>query len=200
MSQRTGVARTWSVEDASKRSDEELLRATAQEPEAFGVFYRRHVDAVLRYVLSRTRRPELAADVTAETFAAALEQHDRFDPRRGPARAWLLVMANSRMLDGARRGRVEERARRRLGMPLRVLDDAALEALEDRLDAAQFDVARLVDDLPAEQRAAVLARVVDGREYAEIAASQAITPVAARQRVSRGLQSLRTRARPQEDA
>jgi hypothetical protein len=34
------------------------------------VFYRRHVHAVLAYLLARTRRPELAADLCAEVFAA----------------------------------------------------------------------------------------------------------------------------------
>lgn len=183
----------------SEPTDVELLRATARDPEAFAVFYRRHVDAILAYTLSRTRRGELAADLTAETFAAALEQHERFDPSRGPARAWLLTMAGSRMIDAARRGRVEDRARRRLGMPVRALDDAALEALEDRLDAGRLDVERLVDDLPAEQRAAVLARIVEENEYDQIAAQQAISPAAARQRVSRGLQSLRARISTQEE-
>jgi hypothetical protein len=45
------------------RSDAELLVATAGEPEAFGAFYRRHVTAVLAYLISRTGRRDLAADV-----------------------------------------------------------------------------------------------------------------------------------------
>lgn len=53
------------------RSDAELLTATALEPESFGIFYRRHVGQVLAYTLTRTRRPELAADLTAEVFAPA---------------------------------------------------------------------------------------------------------------------------------
>jgi DNA-directed RNA polymerase specialized sigma24 family protein len=83
--------------------DAALLAATAQDPEAFGLFYRRHVRAVLAYLLSRTRRPELAADLCAETFATALEQAHRYDARRGPARAWLLNMACSRLIDSLRR-------------------------------------------------------------------------------------------------
>ena len=38
--------------------------------------------------------PELAADLTAETFAAALVSVRRFDPARGPAVAWLLGIAD----------------------------------------------------------------------------------------------------------
>jgi DNA-directed RNA polymerase specialized sigma24 family protein len=60
------------------RTDAELLAVTAIDPEAFGAFYRRHLRAVLAYLLHRTRRPEIAADLTAETFAAALEGAPRF--------------------------------------------------------------------------------------------------------------------------
>ena len=66
-----------------ERTDEELLAAVRREPEAFGIFYRRHVTALLGYFLRRTRDAELAADLTAETFAAALDGLRRFDPRRG---------------------------------------------------------------------------------------------------------------------
>ena len=54
------------------RADEALLVAGRRDAEAFGVFYRRRVDAVLAFFLRRTGDRELAADLTAETFAAAL--------------------------------------------------------------------------------------------------------------------------------
>ena len=178
------------------RSDAELLRATGLEPEAFGIFYRRHVRQVLAYTLSRTRAPDIAADLTAEVFASALEQRQRFDPRRGPARAWLLSMASSRLIDAARRGQVEDRARRRLGMAPRELTDADLERVEELADLAngRLDALALVADLPADQRAAVLARIVDERAYAEIAAETRTSQSVVRQRVSRGLAALREQA------
>jgi RNA polymerase sigma factor (sigma-70 family) len=178
------------------RSDGELLEATGFEPEAFGVFYRRHVRALLAYTLARTRRPELAADLTAEVFAQALEQRERFDARRGPARAWLLNMASSRLSDAARRGHVEDRARRRLGIAPRALTDLDLERVEELADlAGGLDAQALVEDLPHDQRAAVLARIVDERSYADIAAAELrISPSVVRQRVSRGLATLREQA------
>ena len=54
------------------RGDEELLLASAGDADAFAAFYRRYADAVLAYFAVRTRRPDVAADLTAETFAAAL--------------------------------------------------------------------------------------------------------------------------------
>ena len=175
-------------------TDAALLAAVAHEPEAFGVFYRRHVDAVLAYLLSRTRQPELAADLCAEVFATALERSDRFDERRGPARAWLFAMAGSRLIDAIRRGQVEDRARRRLGIPPRALTDRDLERIEELIDVSRgLDAQQLVADLPPEQREAVLARVVHEREYGDIAAELKVSDAVVRQRVSRGLAGLRAR-------
>jgi RNA polymerase sigma factor (sigma-70 family) len=180
--------------DRSEPTDAQLLAAVREDPDGFGVFYRRHVKAVLAYLLARTRQPELAADLCAEVFATALEQADRFDARRGPARAWLLTMAGSRLIDAIRRGQVEDRARRRLGMQPRVLTDRDLERIEELIDVERgLDASTLVADLPPEQREAVLARIVHEREYGDIAAELKVSDAVVRQRVSRGLAGLRAR-------
>jgi hypothetical protein len=54
-------------------------------PEDFGRFYDRHVRTVLGYFQRRTGNPELAADLAAETFAAALVARRRFKPGPVPA-------------------------------------------------------------------------------------------------------------------
>jgi hypothetical protein len=63
---------------AGALTDEELLGSDGRE--AFGVFYDRHARAVLEYFARRTRNPEAAADLTAETFAAAIVARRRFTP------------------------------------------------------------------------------------------------------------------------
>jgi hypothetical protein len=70
---------------AHDRSDEDLLLAARHEPEAFALFYRRHVRALAAYFWRRSRDAETTADLTAETFAAALDGCARFDPSRGRA-------------------------------------------------------------------------------------------------------------------
>jgi RNA polymerase sigma factor (sigma-70 family) len=171
------------------RTDEELLAAVRREPEAFGIFYRRHVSGLLGYFLRRTRQAELAADLTAETFAAALDGLRRFDARRGPAVAWLYGIARRQLGTALRRGAVEDRARRRLGMAALDLTDAALERIEAEADVATA----ALDHLPADQREAVQARIVDERDYADIATSTRTSEAVVRKRVSRGLAGLRSR-------
>jgi RNA polymerase sigma factor (sigma-70 family) len=51
----------------------------------------------------------------------------------------------------------------------------------------------LLEELPAEQRTALRARVLDDRTYGDIAVAEGVSEAAIRQRVSRGLASLRQR-------
>jgi RNA polymerase sigma factor (sigma-70 family) len=176
------------------RTDEELLAAVrGGEPHAFAPFYRRHVTGLLGYFVRRTRDAELAADLTAETFAAALHGVRRFQPRRGPAVAWLYGIARHQLGSALRRGAVEDRARRRLGMAPLDLTDEALERIEAAADVATV----ALDSLPADQRAAIEARILDERDYAEIASSTRTSEAVVRKRVSRGLAGLRSRMEEQ---
>ena len=74
--------------------------------------------------------------------------------------------------------------------PVEVSDDdvARIDAL-----AEVAVIVELVQDLPADQRTAVLARIVDEGEYADIAVAQGVSEAVVRQRVSRGLAGLRRR-------
>ena len=178
--------------------DDALLVAAVEDADAFARFYRRHVRGVLAYFRRRTRDAETAADLTAETFAAALEGCHRFAPERGPAAAWLYGIARRRLIAYERHGRVERGARRRMGMARLDLTDEMLERVEQVADAelAKVDVA--LAGLPDDQAAAIRARVVEERGYDEIAATWRVSEPTARQRVSRGLAALRARLRSQE--
>src|ERR1700683_3352598 len=85
--------------------------------EDFGAFYRRHLDRVLGFCAQRTGEPELAADVDAEVSAAALIPRRRYRPEEGRPETWLLGIAAHKLADAQRRGHVERRAQRRLGIP-----------------------------------------------------------------------------------
>jgi len=173
------------------KPDAELLAATSSDPAAFGRFYDRYEGAVAGYFLRRTRVPEVAADLTAEVFAAALAAAARYRPEGPTAAVWLFAIARHTLTSSLRRGQVEARARRRLGVARIELDDASLE----RLTAADGErwVAALLAGLPPDQREAIQARVLDEREYADIAHELKTSELVVRKRVSRGLATLRER-------
>jgi RNA polymerase sigma-70 factor (ECF subfamily) len=177
------------------RDDAALLAAASHEPEAFAAFYSRYAESVFAFLITRTRRADVAADLTAETFAAALTGARGFRPDSATAAPWLFQIARNKVLDSFRRKRVEDRARRQLGMRPIELDNGALSDLEDRLDleAQEAWLAEALAALPEDQRVAVVARVVDEREYEEIAAEIETSASVIRKRVSRGLSTMRNR-------
>jgi RNA polymerase sigma-70 factor (ECF subfamily) len=168
------------------RTDEQLMAATRRgEAEAFGELFARHRALVLAYLVRRCERED-AADLLAETFAAALiAVHDGRAPKGETAAPWLLTIAKRKLYDAHRRGRVEDGARRRL----------ALERVEpdyEELEAVGMDVEAALAGLPAEQRDALRARVLEERPYEEIARDTQTSEPVVRQRVSRALRRLRT--------
>ena len=178
------------MESWGSDSDERLLVAAAVDPGAFAEFYGRYERAMLAFFVHRIREPELAADLTAEVFAAALAGVARFRPGGAPAAAWLFGIAQHKLAKSRRRGVVEDRARRRLGMPMLVLEDEDIERIE-RLAGGGSNVVGLFERLPAAVRDVVGARVLDERSYEDIATELRCSPAVVRKRVSRGLARLR---------
>jgi RNA polymerase sigma-70 factor (ECF subfamily) len=169
-------------------TDEDLLRSG--DPEDFGRFYDRYVDMLLGYFARRVHDPEVAADLTAETFAAALSARRRFRRASTPAVAWLFGIAQHKLADLRRRGAAEDRMRRRLGIERVPVGDEDLELITMLGRDAAW---QLIDELPPDQREAVRAHVLEDRAYGEIAVASDTSEAVVRKRVSRGLGTLRSR-------
>lgn len=88
-----------------------LIVASLTDPEAFGELYRRHARVVLAYFLHWSRSPELAADLTAETFAAAFGSLSGYRSERGEPRAWLFGIAQITFPGGGGGGPTDIRGR-----------------------------------------------------------------------------------------
>lgn len=174
------------------RDGQALLSAARADAQAFAAFYRHFERPVLGFFMRATGRAELAADLTAETFARALESVAAYDPARGRADQWLFGIARNVLGSSYRVGRVESAARERLGLPRLILDDHASATIA-RLTAPDEQATVALAELPEEQRRAIHARVVHDREYAEIAGELRCSEAVVRQRVSRGLRTLRAR-------
>src|SRR5918996_1623492 len=152
-------------------TDEELL--IQNDTDSFELFYNRYFERLLAFFSRRTQDAELAADLTAETFAAALAARRRYRRRGGRAESWLFAIAYHKLADAQRRGCAEDRARERLGQ--------------------QDSVAELVRDLPADQQQAIQAYVIEERPYGEIAVELDTSEAVVRKRVSRGRGAFRKR-------
>jgi len=175
-------------------SDARLLTAARDDPEAFHALYERYAESVLGYFVRRTRDVDSAHDLTAETFAQAWIVRARFrDEAGGSAGPWLFGIARNVLLMSVRRGRLERQASERLGIRERLDDPAAAAVPADDWALDADDADRLLDSLPPSQREAVRLRVIDGLDYAEVAADLGTSAPTARVRVHRGLAALRGR-------
>ena len=172
--------------DYADASDAKLLAAA--DPDAFALLYDRHVGQLFAW--ARARVGDHAADLTAEVFARAWLCRASFRDRAGgSAFPWLYGIARNVLSDSLRRTRVEDRARRQLGLPRAVAPDPAYEAVEQRLSLPQAAL-RAIAELPESERELLDLRVVQERPYWEIADRFRCTEQAARLRVSRTLRRL----------
>ena len=165
-------------------TDEELL--VSRDPEAFGVFYARHLRGVETYFVRRVGR-EAAPDLAADTFASALVARRRFRTGTTPAAGWLYTIAARRLVDFQRRGLVRQRTLEALALEAatRESPDLSSAAIAAELDSG------LLRHLPEDQREAIVAHVLHDRDYRQIASDQRVAEASIRQRVSRGLTALR---------
>src|ERR1700716_3447035 len=135
---------------ADELEAERLLIEAAQRDRAeFAPLYERYVDRIFAYALTLTQNRELAEDVTAATFARAVEELPRFEWRGVPYSAWLYrVAANLVARDRRRPGWIE------LSPHLRddgVENPEEMATLRDRDEHIRAAVA----ELPGDQRQAV---------------------------------------------
>ena len=154
--------------------------------DVFEAFYREHVEAVQRFVARRVADRELAADLTADIFVAAIESADTYRPSRGTPVAWLFGVARVVVSAERRRsGRERDATGRLLGRRLLDADDVA--RIDERLDAEAQSrgLYQAMAHLPAGQRAVLELVAVDGLSLGEAAVALGIAPLAARVRLHR---------------
>jgi RNA polymerase sigma-70 factor, ECF subfamily len=144
-----------------------------------------HLDDVFAYLLYLTRDRETAEDLASATFEKALRLWERFDPRRGSARTWLLGIARTTALDWFR-----AEARRRKREEAAALDDRVEEAFAEGLSP---ELETALATLSGGEREVLALRIVlelDGDATARVLG---ISPTAVSTRLSRALKRLEER-------
>jgi RNA polymerase sigma factor (sigma-70 family) len=161
----------------------------------FERFYRANVDAVTAYFGRRTADPQLVADLTADTFVAAITGFGSFDPRKGSARAWVFgiarhVFAAHCQSHSQRRDQLRRLAGRR------DLDPDQVEELLERIDAERAGRGLLTElaALPETDRAVIELVDIAGLRPKDAAAALGLPPGTVRMRLMRARARLRRRS------
>lgn len=170
-------------------------KPTSTNPQSFvGGLYDRHSTELIAFFARRTFDPQVAFDLTAETFAIAIEQQHKCAARSDKSRrAWLYGIGRNLLADYYRSGAIELRATSRLAVQPTLLSEDSMERIVELadLDRARVLMANALNSLSEEYREALRLRVIEEREYTDVAAELGTTEQTARMRVSRALKSLR---------
>ena len=91
---------SYSSQDPEQERIAALVTLAQQgDGEAFGQIYDRYVDAVYRYLYYRVGSPQLAEDLTSETFVRALRRIDSFHWQGKDIGAWFVTIARNLVAD-----------------------------------------------------------------------------------------------------
>jgi RNA polymerase sigma factor (sigma-70 family) len=179
---------------STAKTDPELLAAARRDPRVFKEFYDRYALMIGFWLRKRTGNEDVAAELTAETFAQAWLSLRRFKGKDEDSGApWLFGIARNLLGTYLRKRRVATAGRLKLGMPVADQIDDEFARVDERLTAEAL-APRLHDvfeALPAEQREALELRTIAQLPYEDVANRLGCSENAARLRVSRALGTLR---------
>ncbi len=166
------------------------IPAPASESEALCQgWYEAHGVAVYNYFRFHVPLPDVAEDLTAETFLKVVRAADRFDPLRGSAKTWILAVARNVLGDWRRRARLRQY------VTLGTMHDLVYEAPspEERL-LREEEVGRMLDavaTLAGADRELIGLRYGSGLGTAEVAQIMGLSEGSVRTRLWRVLGRLR---------
>ena len=144
-------------------------RAQAGDAEAFGELYDRYVGLVYRYIYYRVGTPQLAEDLTSETFLRALRRIASFTWQGRDVGAWFVTIARNLIADHYTSGRY------RLEMTTDDIVETGSKLVEDGPENAVLAsmqntvLLEAVKQLNAEQQECVVLRFLQGMSVAETA-------------------------------
>jgi RNA polymerase sigma factor (sigma-70 family) len=111
--------------------DGSRIAASLRDPQAFEVIFERHFDVVWRYACRRAG-PQVADDVSSQTFVVAFDRRRKFRDGVCEARPWLLGIATNLL----RRHRRTELSRLRAQAAAPVERSGGMEESLDRVAAS----------------------------------------------------------------
>jgi RNA polymerase sigma factor (sigma-70 family) len=166
----------------------------------FERLYRANVADVTAYFARRSTDPQAVADLTADTFTAAITSLHTFDPGKGTARAWVFGIAR-RIYAAHCEALSQQRAKVARLAGRRELGPDHVAELLDRIDAerASRSLLAALAQLPDLDRAAIELVSIAGLQAKEAASVLGVAPGALRMRLMRARARLRAAARPVPD-
>jgi RNA polymerase sigma-70 factor (ECF subfamily) len=154
--------------EPSQIADEALLQAVSRGDEsALAALYDRYRLILFGLILRILHDRQEAEDVLQEVFFQIWRRANDFDPARGRAFTWLVTIARSRALD---RLRMLSSRSRFVEADEQTVSDEVTDTAQELVKSEEGQIVRqALDELPHEQRRALLLAYFEGLTQAEIA-------------------------------
>ncbi len=172
-------------------ADWEAIERAKRDPEAFGDLYDRYCGQIYRFVYGRVSERSLAEDITEEVFFKALKNIKGYRHMGRSFSSWLYRIACRAVADHYRGHRPE-------------LELEEAEQLPDHADSVLDEVVRrdrirrvwqAIDQLPAQQRVAMVLRFSEDLSSEQIGRIMGKSSAAVKLLVYRAVQRLRREPR-----
>lgn len=165
-----------------------MLRYREGDVAAFDLLYRRHNDALYRYLLRLCRNPGAAEDVFQDAWSKIIRARDNYRPTAKFA-TYLYRVAHNCFVDHLRRNR--RHAHSAELAPEQHAHPGESPEMSTERTLAQRRLARALDTLPEEQRDAFLLREEAGLSVDDIAAVTGCNRETAKSRLRYAVSKLR---------
>jgi len=175
------------IPDDALKKEWELIKASHKEPRFFESLYHKHYNQIFRFVYSRTRVKELAADITADVFLKALLNLKNYNFQGTPFIAWLIRIALNEVAQYYRKSsksRVIAVDDQHLGFFLKEIDT---QPQQENVEL----VAKLMEHLDMDEVGMIELRIFEARPFKEIGDILGITENNAKVRFYRIIDKLK---------
>ena len=180
----------------SDRHAQLLRRIAARDKAALSDLYDQTSSAIYSMALRTLGNTHDAEEMVQETFVQIWERAGSFDPARGSALSWALVITRNRCVDWFRTHRRRARMLQDVGEEVRAAAAEDKDATAD-LSTEELDHIRsAVRGLPADQRQAIELAFIGGLTHHEIAEQLKEPLGTVKARIRRGMLKLRDALQP----
>ncbi len=180
-----------SLQTRSPVTDMQLLRAIAQrDQQAFLALYERYGNLVYSLAFRVVRHQTMAEEVTQDVFLKIWQQPARWNPALGQFSSWLLTITRNAGIDRLRKERRHWTPYELSDGLLQLSEEAAVDQNPYWYDG--LILARLLQQLPPEQRQLIELAFYQGYTHSELAENLQLPLGTVKTRLRTGLQKLRT--------